>query len=153
MSSASPAASGGASASSTTDACTLVTKADAERVVGSITETPSATSGTIPGTSMNGSACVYRGAGGVLTIGLSTTSTSKTDFDSAAKQVPGAQPIAGLGDSAYGSSAGQGSASGATILVLKGSTFFSLTAGSTSATGDPLLNSLKSLAETAVTRR
>lgn len=151
-SSAAPSASGGVSASSTSDPCTLVTKSDAEKVVGTVSDAPSQTAGTLPGVSGSGSVCAYRGAGGLLTVGLATSSTSKTDFDNAAKQVPGVQPISGLGDSAYGTSAGQNGASGATILVLKGSKFFSLSATSTSTSGDPLLNLLKSLAQTAVSK-
>lgn len=115
-----------------------------------MSDAPTQTAGTLPGASGSGSVCAYRGAGGLLTVGLATSPTSKSDFDNAARQVPGVQAISGLGDSAYGTSAGQSSASGATILVLKGSTFFSLSATSTSTSGDPLLNSLKSLAQTAV---
>ena len=149
VSSAAPSSSG-ASASSTTDPCTLVTKADAEKVVGSVSETPRQTAATLPAVAERGSVCVYTGAAGLLTVGLATKATTSSEFDGIAKQVPGVQPISGLGDSAYGASGGGSGASGATILVLKGSTYLSLSATSSSTSGDPLLNSLKSVAQTAV---
>lgn len=147
-SSAAPSSSG-ASASSTTDPCTLVTKSDAEKVVGTVNETPKQTAATLPAVAERGSVCVYTGTAGLLTVGLATKATTSSEFDSIARQVPGVQPISGLGDSAYGTSAGASGASGATILVLKGSTYLSLSATSSSSSGDPLLNSLKSVAQTA----
>src|SRR6266545_3849079 len=75
-------------------------------------------------------------------------STSRADFDNVAKQVPGAQPISGLGDAAYGASAGTGGAGAATVLVLKGSKYISVVATSTSKTGTVLLDGSKTLART-----
>ena len=145
--SAAPLASSGASV------CALVTKTDAEAVVGAVSDTPVSTSApAVPGVADQASACVYRGASGVLTVAVVDRSTSRADFDNVAKQVPGAQPIPGLGDAAYGASSGGGSAGGATVLVLKGSKFVSLSVSASSKSGDALLDALKTLARSAIAK-
>lgn len=150
------ASSAGATSSanlpSTANACTIVTKADAEAVVGTVSDTPSATAATLPGVAERGEVCAFRGASGILTVGVLTKATTRADFDAIAKQIPGVQPISGLGDAAYGTSAGAGSASGATVLVLKGTTYFSLSATSTTTSGDGLFSSLKTVAGRAVAK-
>ena len=144
---ASPLASSGGSV------CALVTKTDAEAIVGAVTETPVSTSApAVPGVADQASACVYRGTTGVLTVAVVDRSTSRADFDNVAKQVPGAQPISGLGDAAYGASSGGGSAGGATVLVLKGSKFLSLSVSASSKSGDALLDALKTLARSAIAK-
>jgi len=143
--------SGTSTSGSTSASCALVAKADAEAVVGAVTDTPVGTSApAVSGVADSASACVYRGANGVVTIALVERSTSRADFDNVAKQVPGAQPISGLGDAAYGASAGTGGAGAATVLVLKGSKYISVAATSTSKTGDVLLDGSKTLARTAI---
>jgi hypothetical protein len=104
----------------------------------------------MPGVAAAASACVYRGANGLLTIAVLDGATSRADFDNIAKQLPGTQPISGLGDAAYGASSGTSGAAGATVLSLKGSKYLSLSVTSSSKTGDALLDGLKSLARTAV---
>jgi hypothetical protein len=136
---------------STSASCALVAKADAEAVVGAVTDTPVGTSApAVSGVADSASACVYRGANGVVTIALVERSTSRADFDNVAKQVPGAQPISGLGDAAYGASSGTGGAGAATVLVLKGSKYISVAATSTSKSGEALLDASKPLARTAI---
>ena len=149
-SSASPTST--ANLPSTANACTIVTKADAEAVVGIVSDTPSATAATLPGVAERGEVCAFRGASGILTVGVLTKATTRADFDSIAKQVPGIQAISGLGDAAYGTSAGAGSANGATVLVLKGTTYISLSVTSPSTSGDALFSSLKTLAGKAVAK-
>ena len=152
-SSSSPASSSGAPRGSTvSDACALVAKADAEAVVGTISDTPAATAGTLPGVADKGSVCAYRGATGLMTVGLLTKALTRSDFDSLAKQIPGVQPISGLGDAAYGAAGGTSGANGATLLVLKGGTYFSLSATSTSGTADASLDKLKAAAQKSVSK-
>lgn len=151
VSSAAPSSSG-TGTSSTTDSCTLVTKADAETAVGTVSDTPVQTAATLPALAERGSVCAYRGANGLLTIGLATKATTRSDFDSIARQVPGVQPVSGIGDAAYATSLGSGSANGATLLVLKGSTYLSLSATSSSTANDALLDKLKTIAQKAVTK-
>lgn len=153
-SSSRPAATSAAPlASSPTSVCALVTKTDAETLVGAVTDAPVSTSApAVPGVADQASACVYRGASGVLTVAVVDRSTSRADFDNVAKQVPGAQPVPGLGDAAYGASSGGGSAGGATVLVLKGSKFLSLSVSASSKSGDALLDALKTLARSAIAK-
>ena len=148
-----PATSASPLASSGPSVCALVTKTDAEAVVGTVTDTPVSTSApAVAGVADHASACVYRGASGVLTVAVVDRSTSRADFDNVAKQVPGAQPVPGLGDAAYGASSGGGSAGGATVLVLKGSKFLSLSVSASSKGGDALLDALKTLARSAIAK-
>src|SRR5512135_2804339 len=98
--------SSGASAASVGDACGLLAKSDVEAVVGTVTDQPAATSAPMTGVADRASVCAYRGANGLLTIAVLTKAMTRTDFDSLMRQVPGVQPISGIGDAAYGTSAG-----------------------------------------------
>jgi hypothetical protein len=152
LSSSSSSPAGSSAPAGGSDACALVAKSDAETAVGTISDTPAATVGTLPGVADKGSVCAYRGANGLLTVGLLTKALTRSDFDALAKQVPGVQPISGLGDAAYGAAGGTSGVNGATLLVLKGSTYFSLSSTSTSGTGDAALDKLKTIAQKSVSK-
>lgn len=146
-------AAGATSAGGSSSVCGLIAKSDAEAVVGTVSDTPTGTSApSMPGVADKASVCVYRGASGLLTVAVLDRATTKADFDNIAKQVPGAQPISGLGDAAYGASSGASGAAGASVLVLKGSKYLSLSVTSSSKTADALLDGLKTLARSAVTK-
>jgi hypothetical protein len=138
--------SSGASAASVADACGLLVKSDVEAVVGTVTDQPAATSAPMTGVADKASVCAYRGANGLLTIAVLTKAMTRSDFDSLMRQVPGVQPISGIGDAAYGTSAGTNGANGASILVLKGTTYFTIVATSSSNDSSAMLDSLKTLA-------
>lgn len=138
--------SSGASTSSTSDTCALVTKSDVEAVIGSVTDQPSQTSAPMTGVADKASVCAYRGANGLLTVAVLSKAMTRSDFDSTMRQVPGVQPISSIGDAAYGASAGTNGANGASILVLKGTTYFTIVATSSSSDSTAMLNSLKTLA-------
>jgi hypothetical protein len=151
--SASPSASGsalpsssGASTSSTSDTCALVTKSDVEAVIGTVSDQPSQTSAPMTGVADRASVCAYRGANGLLSVAVLSKAMTRSDFDSTMRQVPGIQPISGVGDAAYGAAAGANGANGASILVLKGTTYFTIVATSSSGDSTAMLNSLKTLA-------
>lgn len=127
-------------------------KSDVEAVVGTVTDQPAATSAPMTGVADKASVCAYRGASGLLTIAVLTKAMTRSDFDSLMRQVPGVQPISGVGDAAYGTSAGTNGANGASILVLKGTTYFTIVATSSSNDSSAMLASLKTLA-TKVTSR
>ena len=147
-----PSATGSAGPARVSNVCALLAKSDAEAVVGTVTDTPAGTSvPSVPGVAGGASACVYRGASGVLTVAVVDRATSRADFDNAARAIT-AQPIPGLGDAAYGGSAGTSGVGGSTVLVLKGSTYLSLSATSTTKTADALLDGLKTLARTAIAK-
>lgn len=138
--------SSGASAASVADACGLLVKSDVEAVVGTVTDQPAATSAPMTGVADKASVCAYRGANGLLTIAVLTKAMTRSDFDSLMRQVPGVQPISGMGDAAYGTSAGTNGANGASILVLRGTTYFTIVATSSSNDSSAMLDSLKTLA-------
>jgi hypothetical protein len=149
----SPNASGTgvANTPATPNTCGLLVKADVEAVVGSVSDTPIGTSvPSVPGVADKGSACVYHGATGLLTVAVLDRATSRSDFDNIAKQVPGAQAIPSLGDAAYGASGGASGVGGATVLVLKGTAYLSLSATSSSKTSDALFDGVKGLARAAI---
>ena len=138
--------SSGAAASSVGDACGLLAKSDVDAVVGTVSDQPAATSAPMTGVADRASVCAYRGANGLLTVAVLTKAMTRSDFDSLMRQVPGVQPISGIGDAAYGTSAGANGANGASVLVLKGSTYFTIVATSSSSDGSGMLDSLKTLA-------
>jgi outer membrane receptor for Fe3+-dicitrate len=145
-SSSATASSSGASASSVSDACALLAKTDVEAVVGAVIDQPSSTSAPMTGVADKASVCVYRGANGLLTVAVLSKAMTRSDFDSVMRQVPGVQAISGIGDAAFGTSAGTTGANGASILVLKGTTYFTIVATSSSTDGSTMLTSLKTLA-------
>lgn len=137
---------------STSSVCALLAKSDAETIVGTVSDTPAGTSvPSVPGVAASASACVYRGASGLLTVAVVDRATSRADFDSAAKSI-NAQPVSGLGDAAYAAAGGTTGVGGSSVLVLKGTTYLSLSATSTAKSGDALLEGLKTLARTAIAK-
>lgn len=142
--------SSGASTSSTSDTCALVTKSDVEAVIGTVSDQPSQTSAPMTGVADRASVCAYRGANGLLSVAVLSKAMTRSDFDSTMRQVPGIQPISGIGDAAYGAAAGTNGANGASILVLKGTTYFTIVATSSSTDSTAMLNSLKTLAGNVV---
>lgn len=138
--------SSGATSSSVGDACSLLLKSDVEAVIGTVSDQPSATSAPMTGVAEQASVCAYRGANGLLTVAVLSKAMTRSDFDSVMRQVPGVQPVSGIGDAAYGTSAGANGATGASVLVLKGTTYFTLVATSSSSDGSAMLDSLKTLA-------
>lgn len=148
-------ATGGATTGETTSggsasaakACSLLSTLDAQKVVGNVTMAPTTQTGTLPGTPSQGGLCVFDGTDGKLTIGL-LEHTSSSDFSSFTKSVPGVQQLQGIGDQAYlAKGAPGGSAAGASVLVLKGGSYLSLSATSSSKSADDLATALQDLAK------
>jgi hypothetical protein len=122
---------------------------DRRRVRRLDSDQPTVTAGTLPGVSASGQLCVFRGADGLLTVAVLSQSMTKADFTAMARKLPGVQEVSGIGDSAFAVK-GTAAAGGASLLVLKGSTYLSLSATSTSKDGDALLTALEDLAKKVV---
>lgn len=136
---------------SVTDVCTLVAKADAEAVIGPVSEEPAATSAPLIGVAERGSVCLFRSRDGVFVAAVLERAITRSEFDALVRQLPGVQPVDGIGDNAYATVASVGGAGASSVLVLKGSTYFTVTATMTTKSGDALLEGLKALAQKAAT--
>lgn len=133
-----PATPGGSATGLRADACSLA-RADVEAVIG-----PATSQQPTPGA--DATACVFTSNEGLLTFTVTRAPFSRTDFDNAAKQMPGAQAESGIGDAAYSSTLGAAGAGVTTFFVLKGSTQIVLQATSRAKDGPALLAALRTVA-------
>lgn len=96
---------------------------------------------------MNVTACAFTSSDGLLTFAVSRAPVTRTDFDTAARQIPGVQAESGLGDAAYSGTISVAGAGVTTLMVLKGSTYFTLQGTSRTKDGPALLAALRPVAQ------
>jgi hypothetical protein len=127
--------------------CSLAQRADVEAVIGTLVTT--ATSIQLPLPAFTATACVYASSDGALTIALGPRGLGRTEFETAARLVPGATAISGVGDSAFSirTDVPSGAAGAASIVALKGSTYFTVQATSRTKSSDALLTGITDLAK------
>ncbi len=94
-------------------------------------------------------ACVYASNDGALSIALGPRGLGRTEFEIGARLVNGATAISGIGDSAFSirTDAPSGAAGAASIVALKGSTYFTVQATSRTKSSDALLAGITDLAK------
>ncbi len=144
---ASPAATGTAGTSSATNVCSLAQKTDVEAVIGTLVTTATTIQLPLPG--FTATACVYASNDGALTIALGPRGLGRTEFEAGARLVPGATAVSGVGDSAFSirTDIPSGAAGAASIVALKGSTYFTVQATSRTKSSDALLAGITELAK------
>lgn len=94
------------------------------------------------------SACVYASNDGALTVALGPRVIGRTEFEAGARLVPGATAVTGIGDAAFSvrTDVPSGAAGAASIVALKGSTYFTVQATSRSKSSDALMTAVTDLA-------
>jgi hypothetical protein len=97
------------------------------------------------------SACIFASADGALTVAFGPRGLGRAEFEAAARLVPGATAVSGVGDSAFSVKVDvpSGAAGATSVVALKGSTYFTVQATSRSKASDALLTGVTDLAKKA----
>lgn len=141
-SAASPSASAGAA--STVDACALLTNGDVAAVIGTVIDQPVRTAQPVTGMTEKATVCAWRSANGLLTLAM-LTGMSRSQFDAMMRLGPSVPALTGIGDEAVGTSTAAAGANGAQIQAIKGTTYFTLLATSSSTDATKMLDGMKTL--------
>jgi hypothetical protein len=146
---AATASPGGGTATSSSDPCTVASRADVEAVIGTLTTTPTKVSLPLVGFSV--SACVFASNEGTLTAAIGPRNLSKDSFDVAMRTVPDLTAVSGVGDSAYAVrlDAPTGMAGAAGIVATKSGVYFTVQAAHKTKTSSTLMTGVTDIAKKA----
>ena len=126
-----------------------MTRSDVEAVIGTLVTEPTKVDMPMPG--FVASACVFASADGALTVAFGPRGLGRTEFETGARLIPGVTSVSGVGDSAFTVKVDvpTGAAGAASIVALKGSTYFTVQATSRSKSSDALQTAITELARKA----